>query len=353
MSKKPTIDDVAARARVARTTVSRVLNNGPNVRSEVRERVRAAIDELGYRPNAQARHLASGTGRQIGLIHATDTEAEPNSYYHSGLELGAMRACAERGFTLVTHTAVPTRPADRERIIDLARSGRYDGLILTPPYSDDVALAEAIRKLGCPLVCISAGPEARRHVSSVSIDDRAAGRAIGEFLVGLGHRRFAYIDGLEGHVSAGLRLQGFLEALARAGIGRDAVEIVRGNFTFKSGVELSAKLLARPDRPTALVCANDDMAAGSLLTAHKIGLRIPDDLSITGFDDTPVSEIVWPPLTTVHQPIRQLGAKAVERLVELIGSGGNGNGGDEPSTNGAFVPFWVVERESTSPMHAA
>ena len=179
---------MAARARVARTTVSRVLNNGPNVRSEVRERVRAAIDELGYRPNAQARHLASGTGRQIGLIYATDAEAEPNSYYHSGLELGAMRACAERGFTLVTHTAVPSRPADRERIIELARSGSYDGLILTPPYSDDVALAEAIRKLDCPLVCISAGPEARRHVSSVSIDDRAAGRAIGDFLVGLGHR---------------------------------------------------------------------------------------------------------------------------------------------------------------------
>lgn len=343
MGKKPTIDDVAARAQVARTTVSRVLNNSPNVREEVRARVRAAIDELGYRVNAQARHLASGSGRQIGLIHATDTEAEPNSYYHSGLELGAMRACAERGFTLVTHTAVPDRLADRERIVELARSGSYDGLILTPPYSDDVALVDAIRSHDCPVVCVSAGPLARGHASWVSIDDRAAGKAIGSFLVGLGHRRFAYIDGLEGHVSAGLRLEGFLEATGGAGIERDAVTVLRGNFTFKSGVELAARILDHGERPTALVCANDDMAAGALLTAHKLGLRIPADISITGFDDTPVSEIVWPPLTTVHQPIRQLGARAVEQLVELAGNG------DQPNeTNGKYVPFWVVERQSTA-----
>lgn len=345
MKKKPTIDDVAARAEVARTTVSRVLNNGPNVRPEVRERVRAAIDELGYQVNAQARHLASGSGRQIGLIHATDTEAEPNSYYHSGLELGAMRACAERGFTLVTHTAVPQREADRNRIISLAKSGRYDGLILTPPFSDDIALVETINRLDCPVVCVSAGPAAREHARWVSIDDREAGRAIGKFLVNLGHRRFAYIDGIEGHVSAGLRLDGFLEALKLAGIDRCAVEIQRGNFTFKSGVERSAQILDRAKRPTALVCANDDMAAGALLTAHKIGLRIPEDISITGFDDTPVSEIVWPPLTTVHQPIRQLGAKAVERLVELAS-----HGHEESAENGSFVPFWVVERQSTAPI---
>lgn len=346
--KKPTIDDVAARAQVARTTVSRVLNNGPNVRDEVRDKVREAIEELGYRVNAQARHLASGSGRRIVLVHATDAEAEPNSYYHSGLELGAMRACAERGFTLVTHTAVPARLADRERIVELARSDSYDGLILTPPYSDDVALVEAIRGLDCPVVCVSAGPEARRHVTWVSIDDRAGGKAIGEFLIALRHRRFAYIDALEGHVSAGLRLEGFLEALAGAGIGRETVEIVRGNFTFKSGVEVSSRILDRADRPTALVCANDDMAAGALLTAHRLGLRIPEDISITGFDDTPVSEIVWPPLTTVHQPIRQLGAKAVERLVQLVG-----NGEGEAVVDDAYVPFWVVERQSTAPAGTA
>lgn len=341
MNKRPTIDDVAKRAKVGRTTVSRVLNNGPNVREEVRERVQAAIDELGYRVNAQARHLASGSGRQLILIHATESEAEPNSYYHSGLELGAMRACAKRGYSLVTHTALTERSGGRDDILEFARSGNYDGIILTPPYSDDIALIQAVHALECPVVCIAAGPEARNQALWVSIDDHAAGLAIGHYLLDLGHRRFGYIDGLAGHVSAGLRLDGFMEALDSAGLGAESVQIARGNFTFRSGVEIAATILNSGDRPTALVCANDDMAAGALLSAHKLGLDIPRDISITGFDDTPVSEIVWPPLTTIHQPIRTLGSAAVERLI--LGGAAAG----ETNFDG-FVDFWMVERDSTS-----
>lgn len=343
MTRKPTIDDVAAYAGVGRTTVSRVLNNGPNVRAEVRTKVQDAVLALGYKVNAQARHLASGSGRQLVLVHATDAEAEPNSYYHSGLELGAMRACIENAYTLVAHTANPSRPADRDHIIDLARSGQYDGLILTPPFSDDIKLLQTLVQTACPFVCVSAGPCARHLAPWVGIDDQAAGEALGAFLVKLGHRDFAYIDGLEGHVSAGLRLTGFIEGLKKAGVPRESVEVVRGNFTFKSGVELSGKLLTKKVRPTALVCANDDMAAGALLTAHKLGLNIPSDISITGFDDTPVSEIVWPPLTTVHQPIRQLGARAVEHLVSALNSGP-----DDGSKPEAYVPFRLVERLSTT-----
>ncbi len=343
MTKKPTIDDVAARAGVARTTVSRVLNNGPNVRDEVRDKVRTAVAELGYQVNAQARHLASGSSRQIALIHATDTEAEPNSYYHSGLELGALRACAEKGYTLVTHTANPVKEEDDRRIIDLARGGQYDGLILTPPYSDRLDLVRAIIGHGCPLVCVSAGPESQQLAPWVGIDDRAAGEALGTLLTELGHRHFAYIDGIEGHISAGMRLQGFTDALEKTGLDSTAIRVVRGNFTFKSGVELAADILGVQDRPTALVCANDDMAAGALLTAHTLGLQIPADISITGFDDTPVSEIVWPPLTTVHQPIRQLGARAVEQLV-----GGIQSAGEPRASVDSYVAFWVVQRLSTA-----
>lgn len=342
MTKKPTIDDVAEHAGVGRTTVSRVLNNGPNVRDEVRDRVRMAVAELGYQVNAQARHLASGSSRQFALVHATDAEAEPNSYYNSGLELGAMRACAENGYTLVTHTANPIKPEDDLRIIELARSGRYDGLILTPPYSDNVELVRSIMSEKCPVVCVSAGPAVRQMAPCVGIDDKAAGAAIGDFLVRLGHRRFAYIDGLETHVSAGMRFKGFADALQRAGFGQNSVIVVRGNFTFKSGIELSADILGGATKPTALVCANDDMAAGALLTAHKLGLQIPGEISIVGFDDTPVSEIVWPPLTTVHQPIRQIGARAVEQLVESIQRGFDG------VHVVPHVPFWLVERMSTA-----
>jgi LacI family transcriptional regulator len=334
---------VAKQAGVGRTTVSRVLNNGANVRDEVRDRVRRAVAALGYQVNVQARHLASGSSRQFALIHATNADAEPNSYYHSGLELGAMRACVEKGYTLVTHTANPSRTADDQRIMDLARGGSCDGIILTPPYADNVDLIRAIVDHGCPVVCVSAGSEAKLLAPWVGIDDRAAGEAIGDFLLQLGHRQFAYIDGPEDHVSAGMRLQGFVQALEKAGMGVETTAVVRGNFTFKSGVELSADILGGSARPTALVCANDDMAAGALLTAHKLGMQIPADISIVGFDDTPVSEIIWPPLTTVHQPIRQLGARAVERLVAVIQAGVDG-----PKQADGHVPFWVVERLSTA-----
>lgn len=345
MIRKPTIDDVAARAGVARTTVSRVLNNSPNVRDVVRQKVAAAVAELGYQVNAQARYLASGSSRQLAFVHATDHDTEPNSYYNSGLELGAMRACAELGYILVTHIANPSKPEDRVRICALAEGGRYDGLILTPPYSDDVALIGKLQGKGFPLVLISAGPDTRDRAASVGIDDRQAGFELGNFLLQKGHRSFAYIDGPEEHVSAGLRLDGFLGAMAEAGIAPAAVEVLKGNFTFKAGVELSAQVLASPHRPSALVCANDDMAAGALFSAHRLGLNIPGDVSVTGFDDTPVSEIVWPPLSTIHQPLRQIGAKAVELLVEII----QNNPEAEGSAPGIYVPFQLVERASTAP----
>ncbi len=342
MTRMPTIDDVAAMAQVARTTVSRVINNGPNVRPEVRQRVRDAIEALGYKVNAQARHLASGSSRQIALIHASDADSEPNSYYHSGLEVGAMRACAEYALTLVNHVLPQNSEAGRGRIIDLARSGTVEGIILTPPYSDDVGLIDAVVALGCPIVTISAGAAARSHAAWVSIDDREAGRTIGRYLAKLGHRRFGYIDGIEGHLSAGTRLEGFLDALTLYDIDRTRVDIMRGNFAFRSGVQIAEKLLSRPDRPTAIVCANDDMAAGALLAAHRLGLDIPGEISITGFDDTPVSEIVWPPLTTIHQPIRKLGASAVKHLAALM-AGRSG----AAAKKGGFVPFELVIRETT------
>jgi LacI family transcriptional regulator len=344
LTKKPTIDDVAARAGVARTTVSRVLNNSPNVRDVVREKVEAAVAELGYQVNAQARYLASGTSRQLAFVHATNLDTEPNSYYNSGLELGAMRACAELGYILVTHIANPSKSADISRIRALAEGGRYDGIVLTPPYSDDIELVEDLRKRNFPLVLISAGPETRNRAASVGIDDLRAGYQLGQFLLNKGHRSFAYIDGPEDHISAGLRLDGFLKAMDEAGVSPSAIQVLKGNFTFRAGVDLSAQVLANSPRPSALVCANDDMAAGALFSAHKLGLNIPHDLSVTGFDDTPVSEIVWPPLSTIHQPLRQIGAQAVETLVGLIQNKTDSGG----ANSAVFVPFQLIERASTA-----
>jgi LacI family transcriptional regulator len=341
-NQKPTIDDVASLAGVGRTTVSRVLNNGPNVRAEVRDKVQRAVEMLDYKVNIQARNLAGGKTRQIALVHASDLDTEPNSYYHSGLELGALRACAAKGFQLVSHTASPEGVASERRILALVDEGRWDGIILTPPFSDRLDLIDGIQKRSCPVVCISAGAEVQRVAPSVGIDEVAAGFEMAKHLIDLGHRKFGYIKGLSGHISAEGRFDGFMRALQDAGISDRDAEVERGNFTFHSGIEGARRILDRSDRPTALVCANDDMAAGALLTIHKIGLEIPRDISVTGFDDTPVSEIVWPPLTTVHQPLKAMGQRAVDLIVEAIKLG-------ETKPRHELIAYRLVVRESSAP----
>ena len=315
-ARKPTIDDVAALSGVGRATVSRVLNGGPNVRDEVRARVFEAVEKLQYKVNMQARFLAGGRTQVLGLIYASDLDSEPNSFYHSGLELGALRACTDMGFQLVMHTVNQHSLTRATRIIEFVDQSRCDGLILTPPFSDDTDLLLQLRGRNMAVVCISPG------ASGVGIDDEVAAYELTRHLLGLGHRRFGFLKGLQGHLSAEQRYSGFLRALSQAGIGEDAVVAARGNFTFKSGIELTPGLLKDGQGITALVCANDDMAVGALFSIHKMGLNVPKDLSVVGFDDTPVSEIIWPPLTTVHQPLKTMGYRAVEMIVERVKAGG-------------------------------
>jgi LacI family transcriptional regulator len=324
LDKKPTIDDVARAAGVARATVSRVLNFSPNTSERVRERVLQAVKDLGYQVNLQARQLASGSSRLVALIFAADADAEPNSYYHSAVELGAMRACSELGYSLIAHTLDPAKNVHRSRVLAMVDERRCDGLVLTPPFSDDAGLIRALKQRDAPFVLISAGPDARRLAHSVGIDDRQAGFELGEHLVRRGHRCFGFISGPQDHRSAALRLDGFLEALNHAGVDESCVTVAKGNFTFKSGIDCAEKLLASVERPTALACAND--------------------LSITGFDDTPVSQIVWPPLTTIHQPLRVIGSKAVELLVGQIM---RENGASDAADHQHLVPFQLIQRSST------
>lgn len=336
--RNSTIDDVARAAGVARVTVSRVLNNVANVRAETRERVRRAVEQLGYSVNPQARALASGAGRQIMLIHAHDPELEPNSYYNAGLELGALRGCSSLGFDLVT-SAVDPHDKDRFRsLLAILEGQRPAGLILSPPLSDDVDFIQAAQEVGAKVVAISAGEQTRNTVSAVGIDERAGGRLIGEHLVSLGHRSIAFIKGPSEHRAAALRYDGFLDALRDGGICAEPWTVT-GDFTFKSGVEAAEQLLRDEVPVTAIACANDDMAAGAMLALHKARLDIPAAISVTGFDDTPMSEIVWPPLTTIRQPIKELSERAVQLLAES-------------QSNGAIqydaLPFGLIVRESTS-----
>ncbi|MDZ4111982.1 MAG: LacI family DNA-binding transcriptional regulator [Brevundimonas sp.] len=307
----PTIDDVALHSGVGRTTVSRVLNGGPNVRAQVRDRVLASVAALNYRVNPQARSLAGGGSRMLALVLASDLEAEPNSFYASALELGALRECLVLGYQLMTRHVPQQSPDRREQVLELMTTQRCQGLILTPPFADDATLIGEIRRQGCQVATISPGGPGRSVADGVGIDDEAGGYDIARHLLDLGHRRFAFISGIEGHLSAERRLDGLKRALRERGLDPEVVTVLRGDFTFRSGSLLATRLFDHPDRPTALVCANDDMAAGALSAAHGRGLDVPGHLSITGFDDTPVSEIVWPPLATVHQPLKDMSGEAV------------------------------------------
>ena len=337
--RNSTIDDVAKAAGVARVTVSRVLNNGANVRPETRKRVQRAVEELGYSVNQQARALASGMARQIMLIHAHSPELEPNSYYNAGLELGALRGCSSLGFDLVTRAV---DPHDENRVRSLAailEGQRPAGLILSPPLSDDIEFIEAARRVGVEVVAVSAGDKARSSVSAVGIDERAGGHLIGQHLLSLGHRSMAFIKGPSEHRAAALRYDGFLDAVREAGIVTDPWSVT-GDFTFRSGVEAAEQLLRDALPVTAIACANDDMAAGAMLALHRARLEIPTAISVTGFDDTPMSEIVWPPLTTIRQPIKDLSERAVQLLIESQSN-------DEIRYDA--LPFELIVRESTSP----
>jgi LacI family transcriptional regulator len=198
--RKSTIDDVARAAGVARVTVSRVLNNGENVRPETRERVQRAVEELGYSVNVQARALASGSGRQVMLIHAHNPEREPNSYYDAGLELGALRACSSLGYDLVTRAIDPDGDDPSRLLSSIVERERPAGIIVSPPLSDDAELLTAARRAGVQIVGISAGERARSVISAVGIDDRKGGRSIGEHLISLGHRRLGFVKGPSDHL---------------------------------------------------------------------------------------------------------------------------------------------------------
>lgn len=336
-----TIDDVAKAAGVARVTVSRVLNNVASVRAETRERVRSAVEALGYSVNQQARALASGAGREIMLVHVHDPEREPNSYYHAGLELGALRGCSALGLDLVTRAIDPKAESPSRLLAAYIERERPFGIILSPPLSDDVELIRSTRRSGVGVVAIAAGAQARMLVSAVGIDERGAGATIAHHLLGLGHRQFGFLKGPPEHRAAALRYDGFLDALRAAGVA-EGPWTADGDFTFRSGAEATERMLRERAQVTALACANDDMAAGAMLALHRAGLELPSAMSVTGFDDTPMSEVVWPPLTTIRQPIQYFAERAVRILADPSRR-------DASDNHFEAIEHRLVVRESTAP----
>lgn len=310
--QKVTINVVAQHAGVSKKTVSRVLNNEPNVSEATKLKVLKVFEELGYRPSAQARGLATNQSFLIGLMYDN-----PNKTYVSDVQTGALQICNQNGYHLLIH------PADHEskdllhNLDNLITDSRLDGLVLTPPFSDMGSLQEMLEQRGLPYAKI--GPTVLDEVTpSVVSNDVEASFEMTKYLISLGHTRIGFIKGHPDHNVSEQRLQGYRKAIEENGISYDSDYVVQGYFTFTSGETCARQLLALSVPPTAIFASNDYMAAGVLKVASQKKISVPHELSVAGFDNAPISSYLWPALTTVKQPIRDMAAHALQLLIDVI-----------------------------------
>jgi LacI family transcriptional regulator len=331
-----TLQAVADRVGTSTMTVSNVINGTGKVSDATRAKVRAAIDALGYKPNAAARALAGSGASRIGLIYAN-----PQNAFLSAMLVGTLHATAARGAQLmVQHSGTPDYAELAESLRSLVRSGA-NALLLPPPYSEIVAGQPVIEELGVPIAAIAPGRPMPGMIT-VRVDDRAAARAMTDLLIGQGHRRIGFIAGPESHSSTGARRNGYCDSLVAHGLAILPELIAPGAFTFESGLDAAERLLDLAEPPSAIFAASDDMAAAVVSVAHRRDLQIPRDLAVAGFDDTPIAVKIWPTLTTIHQPIADMAERATRALIARLQSGDVAAGSED-----VIVDFRLVERGST------
>lgn len=309
--KRATINDVARVAGTSKKTVSRVLNNEPNVRESMRQRVVSAVAALNYRPLTSARSLATNRSFMIGLLY---DNLSPS--YIMEVQAGVLEACEAQHYSMMVQPLVSTAPDFVERVEDILSRHRPDGLILTPPITDHPQLLDSLRKNDVPFASIA--PMHAKGCIGVSLREREAAATMVAHLVSLGHRRIAHILGDPKHGAGIWRLAGYRDGLKRAGLKENPAYMVQGRFSFESGVAAARQLLALRQRPTAIFAADDDMATGAIWAASEAGIAVPGEISICGFDDTTIAKQVWPPLTTIHQPVREMGRRATEELLRRV-----------------------------------
>jgi LacI family transcriptional regulator len=330
------LEDVARAASVSPKTVSRVLNDEANVSDETRKRVRAAMEAMDYRPHPSARSLAGSRSFLVAMLY--DNNDNPASTYLAEIQDGVLEACDAYRYSMMVRP-LRMRSDDFIRRLDTLISDHHpDGVVLTPPITDYAPLLKRLRERNVPYASVS--PMQRRNAIGVTMDEQRAARAIVEHLLALGHRRIAHVIGIADHGASRWRLAGYREAMAAAGLPEDPALVVQGAFTFGSGVAAARELFALEQRPTAVFAANDDMATGVVWAAGEYGLKVPHDLSVCGFDDTPLARQLWPALTTIQQPSREMGKIAAQQLLNLLRGRGPGQLVE--------IPFSLQIRDSTA-----
>ena len=335
-----TIDEVAALAQVSPMTVSRVVNGATNVRPSTRDLVLETIARLNYSPNTAARSLAAGHATHIGLFYANPSDA-----YLTQFLVGALDGARRAGCHLVLEVCEGETPEAQAEATRRFASTNVEGVILPPPISEYEPVHAELAAAGIPVVSVARGRQPTDTLN-VGIDDHGAAKTITRYLIDLGHRHIGLIRGHPGHMASAERHRGFADALAEAGIDPATAPVEQGYFSYRSGLVAAERLLARPERPTAIFASNDDMAAAAVSVAHRSGLDVPGDVSIVGFDDTSLATTVWPELTTIRQPIAAMADAALTLLLAKLHGR---RGADGQPVRERILDFEFIVRDSAGP----
>lgn len=311
---KVSINDVARLAEVSIKTVSRVINNEPSVRTATRQKVVSAIEELGYQPNQAARNLARSRSYTIGFVYSN-----PNAYYVVSMQEGIIDVCQNSGYEVMIH---PLKLEGQQQVADylenLVSRTRLAGLILTPPYSEMPDLLTQLDDRQIDYVAIQSSSPKLPLANSVKVNDRAAAKCITEHLIAQGHSKIGFLRGDQSHYATQEREEGYREALQGANLQIDESLIYSGTYSFESGSEGVNHLLEQSNQPTAVFASNDEMAAGALFRARLMGLTIPCDLALAGFENSPYATQTWPQLTTATLPVSEIAELATTQLLSKL-----------------------------------
>jgi LacI family transcriptional regulator len=339
-----TIKHVAADAGVSLQTVSRVINNEPNVRPAMKERVQASIDKLGYVPSIAAQRMSGSKSYLILALNdrertIADWRTREGTDWVDQMLLGGMLKCAEHGYRLLIEL-VDTHNDHVERELSAAlASVQPDGVILTPPHSDNPLIVNLLAKERIPFVRI--GSRGNGTGIPVSMDDEGSARMATEFLIAKGHSRIGFIAGSPEYNLSSWRTDGWRSAMQAANLGMDGL-LASGDFTRASGEAAARLLLSGNNPPTAIIASNDQMALGCLAVADEMGLDVPSDLSLISFDNTPTVRFTQPALTAIDQPVADTASVAVELIMAAQKD-------EVPTERVKAVRGRLVERDSVGP----
>jgi LacI family transcriptional regulator len=312
---KATINEVAKQAGVSIKTVSRVMNQEASVRQSTRDKVLSVVNQLNYQPSPAARNLASTKAYNVAFVYDN-----PNAYYVIDLQEGILKACREQGFELLINPCDSQQPDITKNVINMVKQAKISGLVLTPPFSEMPDFVKCFNDLNVDVVRIMSGEEVPDDLSPcIMVNDRIAAQHITQHLIDQGHKEIAFIAGDAEHRSTIERYKGYRLTLKENNIPFSKDLVVQAKYDFESGVDGAKQLMNNAlNKPTAIFSCNDEIAAGALFAARLMNIKIPEELAIAGFENSPFSRQTWPKLTTADQPNKLIAEDAANILIGQI-----------------------------------